>query len=217
MCFYILKIVAKKQKFYVVWEGKAPGIYHSWEECQEQIAGVASAKYKSFESLAVAQAALKGNYYDFIEKKDPKKSISNIPKNNIVQDSIAVDAACSGNPGLMEYQGVTTFGKKQIFHQGPFKNGTNNIGEFLALVHALALLQKKGNNTTTIYTDSKTAMKWVKDKKAKTKLEPSKNNQILFELIERAENWLKHNTYKNPILKWETESWGEIPADFGRK
>ncbi len=209
--------MAKKQKFYVVWEGKAPGIYHSWEECQTQIMGVASAKYKSFETLNEAQLAFKGKYYDFIEKKESKKSVVHVPLSNIVADSIAVDAACSGNPGLMEYQGMTTITKKQIFHQGPFKNGTNNIGEFLALVHALALLKKKDNNTTAIYTDSKTAIKWVKDKKAKTKLEPNKDNKILFELIQRAEQWLAQNTYKTPILKWETESWGEIPADFGRK
>lgn len=209
--------MAKKQKFYVVWEGKRPGIYSTWPECQLQIAGFAAAKYKSFESLAMAQQAFKGNYYDFVEKKDSKKRVSSISKSSIVQDSIAVDAACSGNPGLMEYQGVTTVKKQLIFHQGPFKSGTNNVGEFLALVHALALLKNKGNEKTAIYTDSKTAMKWVKDKKAKTKLEPNKDNVPLFELIDRAEKWLSQNTFSNPILKWETEAWGEIPADFGRK
>ena len=39
----------------------------------------------------------------------------------------------------------------------------------------------------------------------------------LFELIDRAENWLKTNHYSNKILKWDTPLWGEIPADFGRK
>jgi len=58
---------------------------------------------------------------------------------------------------------------------------------------------------------------WTKDKKVKTKLEKSKLNTHLFDLITRAVNWLNTNEYKNKILKWETAYWGEIPADFGRK
>ena len=133
------------------------------------------------------------------------------------QISICVDAACSGNPGTMEYQGVETNTKHRIFHQGPFKDATNNIGEFLALVHGLGYLKKHGHNSVPIFTDSVTAMAWVRDKKAKTKLERTPDNAVLFDLIARAENWLKTNTYKNPFLKWDTEKWGEIPADFGRK
>ncbi|MBL8103913.1 MAG: hypothetical protein JNM02_15390, partial [Anaerolineales bacterium] len=42
-------------------------------------------------------------------------------------------------------------------------------------------------------------------------------NEELFELIDRAEEWLKNNIYANKLLKWETQIWGENPADFGRK
>lgn len=128
-----------------------------------------------------------------------------------------MDAACSGNPGTMEYQGVETATKRQIFHQGPFKDGTNNIGEFLALVHGLGYLKKHGYDDVPIFTDSVTAMAWVRNKKAKTTLARTDNNAILFDLVARAENWLKNNTYKNPIIKWDTDKLGEIPADFGRK
>ena len=131
--------------------------------------------------------------------------------------SICVDAACAGNPGTMEYQGVDTNTKRRIFYQGPFKDGTNNIGEFLALVHGLGYLKKYGHDTVPIYTDSTTAIAWVRNKKAKTTLLKTPRNAILFDLVARAEQWLKTNTYKNPIIKWETEKWGEIPADFGRK
>ena len=136
---------------------------------------------------------------------------------NLPKLSISVDAACSGNPGTMEYQGVDTLTKRRIFHQGPFKDGTNNIGEFLALVHGLGYLKKHGHDTVPIFTDSVTAMAWVRNKKAKTTLERTPNNAILFELVARAEQWLKTNTYNNPIIKWDTEKLGEIPADFGRK
>lgn len=26
-----------------------------------------------------------------------------------------------------------------------------------------------------------------------------------------------HASDKNPVVKWETKKWGEVPADFGRK
>ena len=211
-----LKILAKKQKYYVVWEGLTPGIYLSWEDCQKQIFGQAAAKYKAFDSMAEAEYASKRKYHEFISKAS-SKTVVNESKSNILPDSISVDAACSGNPGVMEYQCVETMSKKQIFHQGPFKDGTNNIGEFLGLVHALALLKKHENDHTAIYTDSITAMSWVKNKKAKTNLALTKHNAVIFDLIERAESWLKTNTFKNKIIKWNTESWGEIPADFGRK
>jgi ribonuclease HI len=132
-------------------------------------------------------------------------------------NSISVDAACSGNPGVMEYRGVWTADGAELFHFGPARDGTNNIGEFLAIVHALALLHKKEDAVTPVYTDSKTAISWVRKKKANTQLKPNHHNKNLFDMIRRAEKWLKENEWKNPVLKWETERWGEIPADFGRK
>ena len=116
----------------------------------------------------------------------------------------------------MEYQGVDTKTKKIIFKHGPFKQGTNNIGEFLALVHGLAEL-KKNNSSKAIYTDSITAISWVNKKKCNTKLTKVKENEKLFELIDRAILWLNKNKYETKILKWKTKIWGEIPADFGRK
>jgi len=127
-----------------------------------------------------------------------------------------VDAACSGNPGKMEYRGVCVATGEEIFHFGPLEGGTNNIGEFLGIVHALALL-KQQNNAIPVYSDSTNAIKWVKKKKCNTKLKPTNENKYLFELISRAEKWLTENDYPNPIIKWETDKWGEIPADFGRK
>ncbi|TPV34831.1 ribonuclease H [Paucihalobacter ruber] len=210
----------KKKKYYTVWKGHHPGIFENWDDCKAQIKNFEGAQYKSFETFEAAKQALKGNYFDYISKKGAFKSelsqtqIEKIGQPNL--NSIAVDAASSGNPGKMEYQGVDTQTKKLIFHQGPFEEGTNNIGEFLAIVHALALL-KKQNSQKIIYTDSKTAISWVKKKMCNTKLERNAKNQKLFELVDRAVNWLKTNSYTTPIVKWETKAWGEIPADFGRK
>lgn len=204
-----------KTKFYTVWSGKSPGVYASWKECEEQVKGVEGAKYKSFDTREEAEKALQGNYWQFVKPKTDKQVASSLHP-QIIADSLAVDAACSGNPGDMEYRGVYVKTGQQIFIQGVYKEATNNIGEFLAIVHGLALLKQKGSNMP-IYSDSVTAQAWVRAKKCKTKLERTPQNAAVFERIEAAERWLQNNTYTTKILKWDTPKWGEIPADFGRK
>ena len=209
-----------KKKFYVVWNGHKKGVFTSWKVCKKQIDGFEGAQYKSFTDLNEAEIASTKNYADYIGKKTKKPTLSSSEKASYGApnlESISVDAACSGNPGKMEYRGVLTYNKQQIFIKGPFKKGTNNIGEFLALVHGIALLKSKNKEDIPIYSDSKIAMNWVKQKKCKTNMHFDASNRDLLDLIKRAEKWLKENTYKNPILKWETRAWGEIPADFGRK
>jgi len=210
----------KKKKYYAVWKGHHAGVFESWDDCKAQIKDFHGAQYKSFLTFDAAKKALKGNYKDYIGKtKKFKSELSSDQLKKIGHpnyNSISVDAASSGNPGKMEYQGVDTKTKKQLFIQGPFNQGTNNIGEFLALVHGLALLKQK-NSKRILYTDSRTAMSWVKKKTCNTKLVRSEKNESLFKLIDRATDWLKNNSYTTTIVKWETKAWGEIPADFGRK
>ncbi|KGL60052.1 MULTISPECIES: viroplasmin family protein [unclassified Polaribacter] len=209
-----------KKKFYVVWNGRKKGIFSSWGVCKKQIDGFEGALYKSFANLDEAETAFAKNYEDYKGKNTKKPSLSSFEKakfGNPILESISVDAACSGNPGKMEYRGVLTHNKKQLFIKGPFKKGTNNIGEFLALVHGIALLKSKNKANIPIYSDSRIAMSWVKKKQCRTNLVFDASNKDLLDLIKRAEKWLEENTYNNPILKWETKAWGEIPADFGRK
>ena len=198
------------KKYYVVWKGHQTGIFDNWAKCQRAIQEFPNAAYKSYPNEKEAKEAFKKGISSLYTKKQPPSSTA------IIQNSLSVDAACSGNPGDMEYRGVFTATKKEIFKMGPFPEGTNNIGEFLAIVHGLAEL-KKQNSPLPIYTDSVTALSWVKKKTANTKLERTPRNEKLFELIERAENWLENNTFTTQILKWDTKKWGEIPADFGRK
>ncbi|NDV64303.1 viroplasmin family protein [Bacteroides sp. 224] len=204
-----------KQKYYVVWQGVTPGIYDSWTQCQLQIKGYEGAKYKSFNTKEEAETALASSPYKYIGKKAKTTPVALTYPSTVIENSMAVDAACSGNPGAMEYRGVHIASRQQIFHFGPMK-GTNNIGEFLAIVHGLAFM-KQNKWDMPIYTDSRNAMSWVKQKKCKTKLPRTFETEELFQIIERAEKWLKENKYTTQIIKWETKEWGEIPADFGRK
>ncbi|MCQ2298436.1 MAG: ribonuclease H family protein [Bacteroidales bacterium] len=211
----------KKQKYYVVWSGKQPGIYTDWNECSQQVTGVVGAKYKSYDTLELAQealrlgpemaASLKANVDELGMTSIQPKGSAEPP----VLNALAVDAACSGNPGVMEYQGVYVASRSQIFHyKAPI--GTNNIGEFLAIVHGLSYL-KRHNLDIILYSDSVNAINWVKQKVCKSKLPYTTETAELWDYVRRAEAWLEKNTYTTEIRKWDTEHWGEIPADFGRK
>lgn len=227
-----------KQKFYVVWSGLAPGIYTTWPDCEAQVKGVKGARFKSFPTEAEARVAYENGAPaspPALSKREGtgcaavgkiKASLVNPPdwRNDTVlplppevtADAWAVDAACSGNPGPMEYRGVDLATGATIFHYGPVR-GTNNIGEFLAIVHALALMKQQGLRKT-IYSDSRNALLWVRARTCRTKLKRDARTEPLYQLIARAENWLRQNQWDDiPILKWKTEKWGEVPADFGRK
>lgn len=211
-----------KRKFYVVWEGYAPGIYDSWEEAEAQVNGYAGARYKAFPDLDSATAAFRGNGSDELaiframaERQAPMVNYAAFPE--IRLDAIAVDAACSKNPGPVEYQGARVSDGETIFRIGPLEDGTNNIGEYLAIIHAAALLKQRGDTTTPIYSDSRTALSWIRAGHSRSTLQPNGRNARILSMLTRADAWLRTNVIVNPLLKWETEKWGEIPADFGRK
>lgn len=207
-----------KQKYYVVWEGHQKGIFDTWDKCKKQVDGYAAARYMSFTTLDEAKKAYAGNPWNYLGKTVKPAADNELRKlyGEPPKQALCVDAACSGNPGVIEYRGVDLATGKQLFHRGPFPEGTNNIAEFLAIVSGLFYLKQNGLSLP-IYSDSRNAIAWVKNKKIATLLQPNAKNKDLFELLDRAVLWLHTNTYDTPILKWETKAWGEIPADFGRK
>lgn len=207
--------MSKRNKYYVVWEGRQKGIFDTWSATEAQVKGYAGARYMAFESLEAARAAFAVNPHEHIGKKPKADSPQRILTNPPIWDSYSVDAACSGNPGVLEYRCVHTQSREIVFARGPYDAGTNNVGEFLALVEILALCVKK-HDPRPIYTDSKIALAWLRDKKAKPK-NPERLNPLLLERLARAEAWLASHSYPNQVLKWDTQAWGENPADYGRK
>jgi len=206
-----------QKKYYVVWKGRKTGIFESWNDCKKQISEFQNAVYKSFTTRQLAEQAFASSSNEYVGKTTPvidRQLLATVGKP--IMKSIAVDGAWNTATGVVEYQGVETDTKKILFKMGPFADGTNNIVEFLGIVHALAYC-KQNNSTLPIYSDSRTAMAWVRDKNAKTQHPRRETNAKLFDLLDRAVKWLNENDYKNKILKWETQAWGETPADFGRK
>jgi len=211
------------RKFYVVWEGHSPGIYDTWEEAKAQVSGYPGAKYRSFPDQTSATEAFRQGMDDpaaFIKALAHRPVTQHVNYESFPEirlDAIAVDAACSRNPGPVEYQGVNVRTGQRVFHAGPFADGTNNIGEYLAIIHAAALFKKQGDTTTPIYSDSRTALSWIRAGHSRSKLTATAANAPLRAVLARADAWIAANHIPNPILKWDTDTWGEIPADFGRK
>ncbi|HTP00512.1 MAG TPA: ribonuclease H family protein [Anaerolineales bacterium] len=202
------------QRFYVVWKGRRRGIFDSWAECEAQVNGYAGAEYKAFGTRREAERAL-GEECAEHRGKDSSSQRWLFAVEKPVLPSISVDAACSGSPGRLEFRGVETETGKPVFADGPFDHGTNNVGEFLAIVEAMKWLDER-QHPWPIYSDSANAIGWVKAKKCNTQLKRLPSNRKLFERIAEAEKWLRFLT-KRKVLKWDTKAWGEIPADYGRK
>lgn len=217
-------------KYYVVWQGRVPGIYTDIQDALDQVDDYPGASFKSFTSAEAAAAAFRSGsraesrelgalltnarQSDGDTSRQSKSDYMSFPEIDL--NGWAVDAACAGNPGRMEYRGVDLMSGQEIFRVGPFEESTNNIGEFLAIVHALSLMFQKGEKHT-IYSDSVTGMSWVRNRKVKTKLPRNAKTEKSFQLMERALSWLNTHSVDVKIRKWDTDKWGEIPADFGRK
>jgi ribonuclease HI len=199
-------------KYYVVREGVRKWIFSSRDEVKNLVVWVKWAKYKSFKTEKLATEAFLKWFEPYYQNKWDLRKTLDLP---FEKHSIAVDAACSHNPGLTEYQWVDLITGETIFHTKLWE-WTNNIWEFLALVHGLSYLQKIWSDKA-IYSDSKHAMKRIIDWKCKTNLKKSPENEEAFNLIKRAENWLRKNKHNTRVLKRNTKERGEIPADFGRK
>ena len=213
-----------KARYYVVWKGRRTGIFTSWPECERQVSGFVGAEYKAFESLEQAKTAFQGSYSGYRARPSSLgkwRHTGGGPR----LPSLCVDAACSGSPGRLEYRGVKTETGQQVFRAGPFAQGTNNVGEFLAIVDALRWLRIHGLDMP-VYSDSETAMTWVRGMKCNSKLHRTSANAKLFKMIAQAEHELRQPQVWAPVdrpastrrvLKWDTAMWGENPADFGRK
>ncbi|MCC2248877.1 ribonuclease H family protein [Virgibacillus sp. AGTR] len=205
-----------KTKFYTVRKGRRPGVYNSWAECEAQVKGFKGAEFKSFASKSIAEHALTHGWEIGSKPNSGSQKKNVVEPQGYIKKSISVDAACSGNPGEMEFQGVDTDTGAQIFASDVYPVGTNNLGEFLAVVRALKHLYEL-NSDIPVYSDSVSAIAWVRNIRVNTNLKRNADTKKLWQDIDAAIQWLYDHDYQNPVLKWETKVWGEVKADFGRK
>jgi ribonuclease HI len=130
----------------------------------------------------------------------------------------------------MEYRAVDLKTWNEVFRSPIYTMGTNNIGEFLAIYEAIRHIEQlekshkahapsssSPNKYECIFSDSETAIAWMKSKKIKTTLKYTQETKELLTKLQDAVTRIKTHDFTIPIRKRETEIRGEIPADFDRK
>ena len=205
-----------KNNVYVVFAPRSiRGVYDSWVRCQSALRGVSGTSFAGFKNVAEANEALRcGSLAEYRARAATRK-----PWIGHVQlPCIVVDAACSGAPGPVEYRGVVIPEMYEAFRRGPYHQGTNNIGEFLAIVAGLRWLENTSLDFP-LYSDSAVAIGWVTGRgECNTHQVPGAE---LRDAIAAAERWLmlpsSRALAESRVRKWDTRELGEIPADYGRK
>jgi ribonuclease HI len=200
--------------WYVVWRGRVPGVYATWEEARAQVHSFSGARYRAFKDRQQAELAFAAGPEADLSALALDWRRQHLPPEAL--QGYAVDAAWNAQTKTMHYRGVRIADDQEIFHHGPFEDATNNVGEFLAVVEGLDWLKQRGLRAP-IYTDSLNAMQWVSERRCNTALVPTARNAELFARVAWAERWLREHADHAPVHKWRTELWGENPADFGRK
>lgn len=128
-----------------------------------------------------------------------------------LSQGIAVDAAHSVKNKKTEFRGVDLKTGKVLFYKD-LGNQTINIGEFLAIVEAVKYIIDHDFQPKVIFSDSTTAISWFKNKRTAS----GKRNPRLM----KAEIYLRAIAYwvdEIEVIKWDSQKFGEIPADFGNK
>jgi len=177
------------KKFYVVWQGRTPGIYTDWNSCKRQVDQFAGARYKSFPTQAEAEQAFKGGASKSSSAKSASFKSSGIKKpagTSTVKNGIKTytaaeidkmvldvkfftDGGCEPNPGQAG-SGMAIYrnehGSEQVSElwYGLYNPmGTNNTAELNALYQALmmAKTESEQGKTVAIFCDSKYAIQCV--------------------------------------------------------
>lgn len=200
------------QKYYTVWAGLTTGVFSSWKQCQRQILGFKGARFKSFQTLTEAKAALNRRYQDRgNNERLPIQTIFQIDDTRPITNSITVNGTCNIATGEVEIQAVHTGSKHLVFWKGPYHDGTGDMAEFIAIVETLKYLKSR-KLSMPIYSESSTAIKWITNREATTKLPRRASNRELYDFFDSCLAWLDDYTYYNRILKWNTKEWSRSPA-----
>jgi len=176
LCVSLLgkKVIYMAKKFYVVWQGRKPGIYTDWPTCLQQVDKFTGARYKSFPSLADAQSAFEGGSSSAgTSSKSKNKSNASSVKTYTAKEVLAFDAytkiftdgGCEPNPGEAG-SGLALYCENeltQLWYGLYNPMGTNNTAELNALHQALLIAKREINakRTVAIFCDSKYSIQCV--------------------------------------------------------
>ena len=186
---------------YAVWQGRRTGIFTKWEEARAQIDGYPSPGFAAFLSRAEAEREL----------EERRRLLA--PAGPPPEAGIAVDAACAGAVGPLEYRGIDLRTGETVFAEGPVDAGTNNLGEFLAIVRALEMLDRQ-EVSGPIWSESDVAIAWVGEGRHRSSVKPTDRNRELRRRLCRAELFLVDAPAPADVRRWRSDAWGAIPVEF---
>lgn len=211
-----------KNKFYVVWKGRETGVFTDWTEVSKLIKGFRNAEYKGFANKESAELEFqlgspsgrsKINEVKVSEKPEGASSKTKAPD----YECLTVDGSYLGSKNMMQYRCVWNASGEEVFGTKPILGGNQNIAEFLALVGAMKYRVVTKQYDLHIYSDSKTALSWVRNKKIKSTYDLGQLDEIVQNRIYGALEFISKSGVAKNLFKWESALWGEIPADYGRK
>lgn len=132
------------------------------------------------------------------------------------------DASYLSNTKLLEFR-VVNIETGQELYRNSFADTlhTTNIGEFFGLVRGIKIhIDSNLALDYPIFSDSQVAIGWVNGLYVNSKNLRKPENRLFFPFVEKGLEYLRKITKAKkmpPVLKWRTDIWGEIPADFDRK
>ncbi len=146
-------------KFYAVKVGLTPGVYNTWEECQNNTKGYPGAKFKSFATEEEALA--------FVNGMDVKKEVKEeIKKEDKPEGPIAyVDGSFDATTNRYSYGAVIFDGDKEIHLSGvgddPEMASMRNVaGEIIGSQAAMEYALAAGMKEISIYHDYNGLAAW---------------------------------------------------------
>lgn len=208
-------------KVYAVFVGRKNGIFNTWDECKAQVDKFPGAAYKSYPDHNSARDAIDEYHGNSGRVQTPVSVPKVAPSDFPSPPFLTVDAAYSHSTHILEWRGVLVDSnnrKVELFRSKPYKGGSANIGEFIAIVDGIEWLLSN-DFSMPIYSDSITAQAWLRNGDHKSTVEIGKALSTrfseAFRMLKRPSTMVKLKSC--PVHDWKTKIWGEIPADFGRK
>jgi len=155
------------KKYYAVRNGRANGVFFSWEECKAQVDGVSAAEYKSFTSIKDAEDFVMGKEQTADKPRLSRKAADTTPPPH--KDGVAI-AYVDGsyNPATKEFScgGMLFYNHEKVLFSKKYNDPEmcdmrNVAGEIMGATSAIAYCLDKKIPEVEIFYDYEGIAKWA--------------------------------------------------------
>lgn len=138
---------------------------------------------------------------------------------------VFVNCKCEDNPGIAKFQ-LYDLNLKKVLTVSDNFYCSNDLTEFLGLVNSIYYCFH--NNHEHLFSNSETAISWIRKKKYRSNLIRTKETEITWDKINKALKWLKtleytdkSGSFRDPstkkivyVHKWLESEWGKSPLFY---